>query len=154
MQQVTINDEGVDNLWSIVSEEIGSGTDSLSAASDTLYKQMKTHLENKLKGKTTQHGHNRDQAPVLVEETTLFGETNLWISCSLHISLSYTVLPPYLTLLLDLKPQFMILQKFIPDLIHDSIKCGHFVPIHTYMSHRIGVQALLLTNESLTEMEQ
>ncbi|KAF6039109.1 hypothetical protein EB796_002581 [Bugula neritina] len=73
MQQVTINDEGVDNLWSIVSEEIGSGTDSLSAASDTLYKQMKTHLENKLKGKTTQHGHNRDQAPVLVEETTLFG---------------------------------------------------------------------------------
>ena len=73
IQEITINEDGVDELWKIVSEEISSGVEGLTAASDAMYKQMKLHLENKLKGKTTQHGHNRDQAPILKEESTLFG---------------------------------------------------------------------------------
>ena len=73
IQEITINEDGVDELWKIVSDEISSGVEGLTAASDAMYKQMKLHLENKLKGKTTQQGHNRDQAPILKEESTLFG---------------------------------------------------------------------------------
>lgn len=74
LHDVTINYDGEDELWKVVSDEINLGVESLSSASDTLYRQMKQHLESKLKGKTTQHGHNREHVPVLKDEATLFGK--------------------------------------------------------------------------------
>lgn len=65
--------DGVDQLWDVVGEEISSGTDVMSPTVDTLSKQMRQHLENKLKGKSTQHSHGKDNAPILKEEVTLFG---------------------------------------------------------------------------------
>ena len=63
----------MDELWNIVAHEISSDLETITGTSDALYKQMKNHLENKLKGKTTQHGHNREQAPVFKDESTLYG---------------------------------------------------------------------------------
>ena len=75
LYDITINVDGMDELWRIVGDEISRGVDGSSATVDTLSKQMKQHLENKLKGKVTQHSHSKDQAPVLKEETTLFGRS-------------------------------------------------------------------------------
>jgi len=74
IQEISINEDGVDNLWSIVSEEIKNGAEGLTSACEALYRQMRLNLENRLKGKTQQHGVNKDQQIILKEEQTLFGE--------------------------------------------------------------------------------
>lgn len=75
IHDITINYDGVDELWNVVEAEIEAGVDGISAGQDLLNKQMKAQLETKLKVKPAVHTLNKDQVPDFKHETTLHGMT-------------------------------------------------------------------------------
>jgi len=85
------------------------------------------------------------------KDNLLFGGCRLYIPPP-HCELLHAKAPPnmknvlslYLTKLLV---ETSICDSRIPDLIPGSIKVSHFTPILTYISHKTGAQAFLVTYE-------
>jgi len=65
------------------------------------------------------------------------GEQKWWYTYQLSPLTNSTVLPPYLTKLC-ISLNLNVGHSIVPDLTHRFIQLGHFVPIHTYASHKIG----------------